>query len=606
MSKYFQITYRLWKILAKFHNEFYFQIIYIIISQIGVVSTIWVSSKLLDEVVKGQFSLAYKFAFIFIAIKIADLLLAYIFDRRSFLSIDNKIPQYLQEFTLKKIFNLNPFQYQQDHSAIKLQVVDRGENSVANIISTVAFDILPTFTQVTFSLIMIFVYSKIIFSIIFITLLIAIVWTKFFSDFHRPLIKKNIDNWDNIRKIRSESYQHLYLVKMLSIAEKFIGKYLNDRSKVLEFDKQVWLYSFNHGIKRRGMFLISRNLITIVLIYLTSVGAATVGSLYALWQYTNTSFDNIFNLLRAIRQLPIRFSEVEKYLDIIDLQPEFNEHGKLKLPSKDKLKIGEELNTEIVFKDLTFKYPKGDSNVLENINLTIPHGKRVAFVGHSGSGKTTIVKLLMRAYDYVEGVSITIGGLELRDINSHSLRSAIGYVEQHVDLFDTTVRDNILMSVDEETLTKWEKLDKKSKKNQIGFIDQKLEEVARLARIDEFYHRLGEKKFDTEIGERGIKLSGGERQRVGIARAIIKDPSILILDEATSALDTINEKYIKEAIDNVSVGRTTIIIAHRLSTVEDANMIVVMDKGQVVATGTHAELLLFSTHYQELIEAQLK
>ena len=326
-------------------------------------------------------------------------------------------------------------------------------------------------------------------------------------------------------------------------------------------------------------------------------------------------------MLRVIRQLPIRFSEVEKYLEIIDLQPEFNEHGKLKLPSKEDFKnkkigsIGavdidniKQINTEIVFKNLTFKYPKGDSNVLENINLTIPHGKRTAFVGHSGSGKTTIIKLLMRAYDYMEGVSITIGGLELRDIDSHSLRSAIGYVEQHVDLFDTTVRDNILMSVGEDVLTKWEKLDKKTKQksNQNSFINQKLEEVSKLARIDEFYHRLGEKKWDTEIGERGIKLSGGERQRVGIARAIIKDPSILILDEATSALDTINEKYIKEAIDNVSVGRTTIIIAHRLSTVEDADMIVVMDKGRIVATGTHNELLLSSTHYKELIEAQLK
>ena len=339
--------------------------------------------------------------------------------------------------------------------------------------------------------------------------------------------------------------------------------------------------------------------------------------------------------------MPLRFIEIEKYLNIIDLQPEFDERGKGGFKSGD-----------IEIKNLSFKYPKSEGLVLDDINLIIKEGTRVAFVGHSGSGKTTITKLLMRAYDYThqtpphlpvreepltgsnayrvvplsygEGLggrpastpfpleragdrpepSITIAGIELRDIGSHDLRSHIGYVEQHVDLFDTTVRENILMGVDEKTLNKWSK--QKAEIENVNMLEYKLEEVAKLSRIDEFYHRLGDNKFDTQIGERGIKLSGGERQRVGIARAIIKDPAILIFDEATSALDTVNEKYIKEAIDNVSRGRTTIIIAHRLSTVQDADMIIVMDKGKIVATGTHNDLLSSSTHYQELIQAQLK
>jgi ABC-type multidrug transport system fused ATPase/permease subunit len=141
-------------------------------------------------------------------------------------------------------------------------------------------------------------------------------------------------------------------------------------------------------------------------------------------------------------------------------------------------------------------------------------------------------------------------------------------------------------------------------KNYENKLDEYVEEIAKLARIDEFYHRLGDKKFETEIGERGIKLSGGERQRIGIARAIIKNPAILIFDEATSALDTVNEKYIKEAIDNVSKGRTTIIIAHRLSTVIDSDIIFVMNLGKVVASGTHAYLLESSEYYQELIKHQ--
>lgn len=303
------------------------------------------------------------------------------------------------------------------------------------------------------------------------------------------------------------------------------------------------------------------------------------------------------------------YVEIEKYLSFVDMVPDFNEHGKYKFVDGD-----------IEFENLSFKYPKGDNNVIEDLNIKIKKGQKVAFVGHSGSGKTTITKLLLRAYDYgnidnkdknkiesdkinSKNNSIKVNGVELKDINADSLRQAIGYVEQHVDLFDDTVKNNILLSVDEKTLRKWDSTSSKTMKNE-KLTDDKLREIAKLARIDEFYHRLGDTKFDTEIGERGIKLSGGERQRIGIARAIIKEPAILIFDEATSALDTVNEKYIKEAIDNVSKGRTTIIIAHRLSTIIDSDVIFVFDKGRVVANGTHEELLENSKEYKHLIEAQ--
>jgi ATP-binding cassette subfamily B protein AbcA/BmrA len=159
-----------------------------------------------------------------------------------------------------------------------------------------------------------------------------------------------------------------------------------------------------------------------------------------------------------------------------------------------------------------------------------------------------------------------------------------------VDLLDDTIRENIMIAV---------------KDRDRSHALERLEEVAHLARIDQFYHRLGERKFDTFVGERGVKLSGGERQRVGIARAIIKDPEILIFDEATSSLDTENEAKVMEAINDVSKGKTTIIIAHRLSTVRDADKIIVMDKGKVVGEGTHSELLENNAVYQNLVAHQV-
>ena len=207
-------------------------------------------------------------------------------------------------------------------------------------------------------------------------------------------------------------------------------------------------------------------------------------------------------------------------------------------------------------------------------------------MGASGGGKSSLVKLLLRAYDYTTG-SIKIGSTELRNFDYQSLRAHIGYVDQHVDLFDTSIKDNLLLGIDREVP------------------DTELKDIAKKARITQFYDRLGELGLNTIIGERGIKLSGGERQRVGIARALIRNPDILIFDEATSALDTENESYISEAIDEASKGRTTIIIAHRLSTVRDADKIIVMDRGTVVAEGTHEELMSTSSHYQTLVAHQL-
>jgi ABC-type multidrug transport system fused ATPase/permease subunit len=304
-----------------------------------------------------------------------------------------------------------------------------------------------------------------------------------------------------------------------------------------------------------------------------------LGGIYLIWSITSRAFWSITSLTSGLRDLPLRTIEAEAYFEAIDLSPSFKENGTTHLNFKEDIHI----------KDVSFKYRKSTDLVLKNISCIIPNSKVTAFIGASGSGKSTITKLLLRAYDYHSG-EIRIGGVNLKEIDARYLRHKTGYVEQHIDLLDDTVKENILLGIQEKDMKEAE---------------ASLDTIAQKARIDQFYDRLGEKKFDTIVGERGIKLSGGERQRVGIARAIIKDPEILIFDEATSALDSENEKYVMDAINDVSKGKTTIIIAHRLSTVRNADKIIVMNKGTIVGEGTHDELMQSNAVYQNLVAHQL-
>jgi len=221
------------------------------------------------------------------------------------------------------------------------------------------------------------------------------------------------------------------------------------------------------------------------------------------------------------------------------------------------------------FNDVSFSYD-GEKAALENFTLSVKAGESVALVGPSGAGKTTLANLLPRFYD-VTGGSITIDGYNVKDVTFKSLREQIGLVPQETVLFNATIKENILYG-------------------RLDATDEDVYEAAKAANVLEFVEKMPD-GLDTIVGERGSSLSGGQRQRVAIARAILKDPRILILDEATSALDTESEKLVQEALDRLMKGRTAFVIAHRLSTVQNAHQIVVLNQGRLVEQGTHQELL---------------
>ena len=240
-----------------------------------------------------------------------------------------------------------------------------------------------------------------------------------------------------------------------------------------------------------------------------------------------------------------------------------------------------ELNKEIRYNNIWFKYQH--DWVLKGVDLVIPKGKTVALVGQSGSGKSTLVDLLPRFYDVDKG-SITIDGTDIRDASLYDLRGLMGNVNQEAILFNDTFFNNISFGVEGATL-------------------EQVKEAARIANAHEFI-MASEDGYNTNIGDRGGKLSGGQRQRISIARAILKNPSILILDEATSALDTESERLVQEALENLMRNRTTIVIAHRLSTIRNADEICVMHEGEIVERGRHKELLDLKGYYKRLCDMQ--
>jgi ATP-binding cassette, subfamily B, bacterial MsbA len=288
-------------------------------------------------------------------------------------------------------------------------------------------------------------------------------------------------------------------------------------------------------------------------------------------------------LIPPVRQFTQAYYNVQKGLASME-RINVILHAEETIKDADRPKSLETFSKEIEYRDVSFAYVRGDEGyAVKNVNLKVQKGKTVALVGQSGSGKTTMADLLPRFYD-VSGGQVLIDGTDIREVSMHELRSLMGIVSQESILFNDTVFNNIAFGTD-------------------GATQQEVEEAARIANAHEFIAEMPD-GYQTNIGDRGSKMSGGQRQRIAIARAILKNPPILILDEATSALDTSSERLVQDALNNLMKNRTSIIIAHRLSTIQHADEIIVLKKGEIIERGTHSDLLAKNGAYKQLYDMQ--
>lgn len=389
--------------------------------------------------------------------------------------------------------------------------------------------------------------------------------------------RKRQDIRGELNSLLQESLSGIRVVKAFATEEEEIKRYREKNMDVLNTEYR------NQKVAARISPInevVMTSMIALILLY---GGRQTIvdpnftsGDLFAFITALGLTFQPLKDIIKRFAELVSILPSVDRVLEVLDEIPEVEE-------KKDAKEYGALLPT-VKFNDVSFKYNKESDLILKNIDLEAKKGEVVALVGRSGSGKTTLVNLIPRFYD-LNGGTITIDGKDITDLKIKALRDHIGIVPQETFLFSGTVLSNIMYG-SKEGSTKEEAIEAAKKANAHNFIIEL------------------ENGYDQEVGERGTLLSGGQKQRIAIARALLKNPEIMILDEATSALDTESERLVQDALETLMIGRTTFVIAHRLSTIINADKIVVMDKGKIIEEGSHVKLLEKGGVYKKLYETQ--
>lgn len=480
----------------------------------------------------------------------------------------------LMSQTVRRLHTL-PLTYHRGESVGGIMTkLDRGVNGLVGALAEIAFNVLPAVVYLVISLVFMFRLDwRLSLLVLAFTPLPALIgaWAAREQSERERLL---LDRWSKIYARFNEVLAGIATVKSFAMEEEEQRRFLRDvdatnRVVVRGVGRDTWT-----GAAKNLVVLLARVSAVWLGGWLIVRGEATVGTLVAFQGYVGGLFgpvQGLTTIYQTLRQAAVSLETVFSILDADD--PLADAPGARPVTA---------VAGEVVFENVGFAYD-GRTPVLEGIDLHARPGETIALVGPSGAGKSTMVALLQRLYDPTTG-AIRLDGVDIRDLEQRSLRRQIGVVLQDALLFNDTIRNNIAYG-------------------RPGASQAEIEAAARAANAHDFIMRLP-RGYDTVVGERGGVLSGGERQRIAIARALLKDPPILILDEATSALDAESEALVQEALSRLIRGRTTFVIAHRLSTVVGADRIVVLKGGRIVEEGTHDELIRRNGHYAALVHVQ--
>ena len=482
----------------------------------------------------------------------------------------------IRETVFRKILDLDFAFHVERSTGSMISAFRRGDSTIFDLFQNLHSELFPVIVNLIvamYFLAMASIELSVILFVMFAFNLILVWW----------LVKVNLKTRtdfntaeDNVSGVITDSIINYETVKF------FAGEKKESRNLGTKFDNWTQkLWGFSNSFRLMDVTIGTTSGAGMLLILWLSVNKLgqgfTLGDLVMVTGFLTAFHYQFFNLFFRLRNIAKNMVDLEKYLSILDRDVSVKDPINPAYPEKVKGRI--------VFDQVTFSYPRDTTKTLDEINFAVEPGTRVAFVGRSGAGKTTIIKLLLRFYDPTSG-RITFDGIDIRDMTKSSLRLLLGVVPQEPIMFNNTLKFNLSYGKDEATI-------------------EEIEEAARKANILDFINSLTD-KWETQVGERGIKLSGGQKQRLAIARALLSNPKVLVFDEATSNLDSESELKIQSALDEAAKERTVIIIAHRFSTIRNADNILVLSGGTVVESGNHKSLIAKKGIYQKLWNLQAK
>ena len=561
----------------------------------------YIQGTILDNIAKGQ---AMRQTYWLVALAGVVMLLGHILQYRREVyetkKIDFDVDEAASSQTLLRMTALSVGQHNTLHSDLKKSIINRGQHSLTTLVSMMIYDIVPTVTRV---LIMTAAMCWLIWEmglLVVGAMILFIAFTFWQNHIFGGDIKKLERMWNREAKFRGEIIQHIGHVLINAQENKAVAEADVKYGETVAFARPLWLRFLVYAYLRSSVVIVAKVAVIVLGAHYIFKDQHTVGTIVVFWAWSSSALDGLWNIGNLHRQIIRMWTSIVRYCEFLAMESDIKvvanpvrlnpikgqiEVRNVSFAYPSRSSISKEEDDDF---DLAEEIEKPEQTALKNLSLFIKSGETVAVVGETGCGKSTLANLLVRTSDPTEG-QILVDGQDLRLLDLQDYRKKVGVVEQHVPLFDRSVRDNILYGLNGEAK---------------DVTEEELRRIAEVTQINRFYHKL-EKGFDTLIGERGIKLSGGERQRVGIARALIKDPAILIFDEATSSLDAFVEAEIREAVKEAARGRTTIIIAHRFSTIRYANRIIVMDEGRIVGEGKHADLYESCHIYKRLVDHQV-